>query len=1208
MDTVPSRHKVIAVLDSACTHSICSLDWFNLYSDFLWKLKGMTVALSDPSDQNFVFANGTTCKSDFSASIPIFIGSCMHYITVAVFRAQGTHNPLLLGKPDMGKFGLVIDTGNNCVSSLTCNLDNHPLIVNASGHLCITVFHNPDKFQGGSFSVCAARIESLSDKEVLRLHRQKYHMLPQKLCELLKSGNFTVNSEQVHRVVRNCPDCRHKQRLPKIPKSGGFIAKGPNHVWSMDLFEVKSNAHSYLVCHFMDIFSRYSYADIIPNKEASTTLSVLARFGALVGTLPKRLWSDNGKEFDNSLWRDYCAFQNVKLKLIVPKHAHSNGIIERRHKYVKSMFQNALLELSRLGVTKGSLVLAETIRVVNSIPSSTTGYSPCYLYLGIQPEIVMYDDSKTPSQLNDISSYSDFVQQRIAIHSTILKIAFGNQCRKSILSSLKPQMFSTKEYSIGDEVFAYIDGSHRGPFTVIGRDGNQYNIRQGGYTTWANGYDMVSMNNELPEELFDSDEVVQDAGPGPSGESGGDNPQVKCTTNISESDILKLHTELNHCSVAPLQARIKDILGRELSTSYLTNVLSKCGECTWNHLVSADWTKLHVSDSDRTCTVCSQIVPKVDYFNHCIHDCPDNPAYREGPRNSTSSDNPHHIEFTPDHNAEFEYTRCPECNMDVEVESFDIHRDLFCNALTTHQQPSSKDIEENLAGFIDSRLSEIHSWINNGVFSTVSPGEVPEGSNVISSRCVETLKLQPDGTRKPKTRIVLRGFQDKQKDSLFIESPTVSKVAVRMTIQYAVDRGYSLHSVDIKTAFLQGKPFAPNDNRIVYAKPPTEILQVLGRPQSDELWLMKKPAYGLADAPYRWYLSLRDKLLSYGLVLCKLDSAVFIYRKDLRTLGLLCIHVDDILYASSNAFRRDIIDRLQADFTFGSHEVHDFKYCGTSISRLEDKSIAISQYNYISSLNRLDIPRSKHPDASLNAEEYTAFRHLLGCLMWISVCSRPDIAFGVNELSHSQNNPTVSDARLLNKLLRGLQYRSNLPLQFRPLKEKELVALADSSYAAHSTQGHLFFFSSPVRDTSIPVSASLIDWNSKKIRRVTRSTCTAECIAVCNAIDQSVFLSSLWQDMSGEKLSIRVYNDSRNLIHLCHNSKIPEEKRLAIELAYLRENLSDSTVKSIEHIDTSILLADSLTKSRSSAFPKLIEFMKRTTLHLSKCNVSEEKG
>ena len=55
---------------------------------------------------------------------------------------------------------------------------------------------------------------------------------------------------------------------------------------------------------------------------------------------------------------------------------------------------------------------------------------------------------------------------------------------------------------------------------------------------------------------------------------------------------------------------------------------------------------------------------------------------------------------------------------------------------------------------------------------------------------------------------------------------------------------WTIHSVDVKSAFLQGKEI----NRDVYVKPSQEA-------ETDKLWKLKTTVYGLCDAPRVWYLS-----------------------------------------------------------------------------------------------------------------------------------------------------------------------------------------------------------------------------------------------------------------------------------------------------------------------------------------------------------------
>ena len=69
---------------------------------------------------------------------------------------------------------------------------------------------------------------------------------------------------------------------------------------------------------------------------------------------------------------------------------------------------------------------------------------------------------------------------------------------------------------------------------------------------------------------------------------------------------------------------------------------------------------------------------------------------------------------------------------------------------------------------------------------------------------------------------------------------------MRIVLMIATTNGWTLHAIDVKSAFLQGKQI----NRIVYLKPPPEAHA------DNKLWRLKKCVYGLNDAARMWYFSI----------------------------------------------------------------------------------------------------------------------------------------------------------------------------------------------------------------------------------------------------------------------------------------------------------------------------------------------------------------
>ena len=116
---------------------------------------------------------------------------------------------------------------------------------------------------------------------------------------------------------------------------------------------------------------------------------------------------------------------------------------------------------------------------------------------------------------------------------------------------------------------------------------------------------------------------------------------------------------------------------------------------------------------------------------------------------------------------------------------------------------------------------------------------------------------------KPKARLVITGFEengDIQADAL-----TASKTALIIVSALAANYDWSISTVDVKAAFLQGRPIS----RDIYIKPPREV-SIEGK-----IWRLRKIAYGLVDAARNLFLYVKEELLKLSCKQAHLDKTVF---------------------------------------------------------------------------------------------------------------------------------------------------------------------------------------------------------------------------------------------------------------------------------------------------------------------------------------------
>ena len=115
--------------------------------------------------------------------------------------------------------------------------------------------------------------------------------------------------------------------------------------------------------------------------------AIICRFG-----IPRALVSDNGKQFDNAKFRDFCAELRIKNYYSSPAHPQSNGQAEVTIKTLKAALKTKLEDL------KGNWVeyLPEVLWVYRTTQKSATRETPFALAFGTEAVAPMEVGIKSP--------------------------------------------------------------------------------------------------------------------------------------------------------------------------------------------------------------------------------------------------------------------------------------------------------------------------------------------------------------------------------------------------------------------------------------------------------------------------------------------------------------------------------------------------------------------------------------------------------------------------------------------------------------------------------------------------------------------------------------------------------------------------------------------------------------------------------------------
>lgn len=177
----------------------------------------------------------------------------------------------------------------------------------------------------------------------------------------------------------------------------------------------------------------------------------------------------------------------------------------------------------------------------------------------------------------------------------------------------------------------------------------------------------------------------------------------------------------------------------------------------------------------------------------------------------------------------------------------------------------------------------------------------------VSTRWVCSLKESDKGIV-PKARLVARGFEEFNIQELQKDSPTCASESLRLLLTVICQNKWQVHSMDIKSAFLQGKELSKD----IYVRSPPEA------GSEGVLWKLKKCVYGFADASLYWYNKVKEIMLSTSGKVSQVDPAVLYWTDEqCKVTGVLACHVDDFLWGGSQNFSTDVIPQLKSAFHVG---------------------------------------------------------------------------------------------------------------------------------------------------------------------------------------------------------------------------------------------------------------------------------------------------
>ncbi|CAI7763395.1 unnamed protein product, partial [Closterium sp. NIES-53] len=343
-------------------------------------------------------------------------------------------------------------------------------------------------------------------------------------------------------------------------------------------------------------------------------------------------------------------------------------------------------------------------------------------------------------------------------------------------------------------------------------------------------------------------------------------------------------------------------------------------------------------------------------------------------------------------------------------------------------------------------------------------------------------------------------------------SPTPKMTALRVLLHVAAQRDYELHSLDFSTAFLQGSLH----EEIWLRHPPG----FTGSFPASTQWSLRRSVYGLRQAPCEWHDTVRTTLAALGFAPSTSDPSLFLRTDTTLPPFYVIMYVDDLLFAIADTEAlAHVMSELQKRHTctylgeltsyLGLRITRDRARGTTTLtqSHMVQQVLQRFGFNYSSPQSTpLPIGHSlSAPPSDESVEPSGPYPELVGCLMYLMTCTRPDLAYPLSLLARyvapGRHRKVHWDAA--KRVLRFLCSTSGMGLVLGGRARGVLTGHADASWVddlatQRSSQGYTF-----------SLGSGSVSWRSTRSSSVLSSSCEVEIYAGAMAAQELRWLTYL---------------------------------------------------------------------------------------------------
>ncbi|CAI7840068.1 unnamed protein product [Closterium sp. NIES-53] len=375
--------------------------------------------------------------------------------------------------------------------------------------------------------------------------------------------------------------------------------------------------------------------------------------------------------------------------------------------------------------------------------------------------------------------------------------------------------------------------------------------------------------------------------------------------------------------------------------------------------------------------------------------------------------------------------------------------------------PTPRSYAEAIAGEYSSHWqtsmdAEMASWKSTCTYVD----EVhPPRANIVDGMWIFIVKRPPGSPPAFKVRYVARGFNQRQGVDFFQNfSPTPKITTLWVLLHIGAHRDYEVHSFDSSTSFLQ----CSIHEEIWLCRPPGFTWSFPAGTQ----WSLRRPVYGLRQAPREWHDTLRTTLAPLGFA-PSADLSMFLRTDTSLPPFYVLVYVDDLVFATANTKALALIkaELQERHICIDLGELHSYLSLEITRDRAR-RTITLTQSHMVHQVlqhfgfqfsSPQPTPLStghslSAPPSDESVEPSGLYPELVGCLMYLMTCTRPDLAYPLSLMAcYVAPGRHRKELRWLTYLLADLGERPRSPPTLY-VDNKAMLALCCEQRLEHRTK------------------------------------------------------------------------------------------------------------------------------------------------------------